>query len=66
MDKKEFERKIKKIVSREGFACVYLVGDSVLYVTNVKLNSLFEGHIRLYMNGETIGHIPLKSIKKVS
>ena len=64
MDKKEFEKKVKK-ASLNGEASIFLElkgGDGVLVVSSSSVSK--NGDVFLF-NESSMGHIPLKSIKGV-
>ena len=58
---KEFEEK------KDNITIIYvcLKDGSTLLITEYKFSYEFVGHISIYFKGYYIGHIPLKSIKRL-
>ena len=77
MDKKEFVKRWKeaflyytkyKSMSKSTYSCciyIELNDRSVMYTTRFVMSKDFSGHIKLFLNKEVIGHIPISSIKEV-
>ena len=65
MQLKKFIREFKEKKENLGVTYVYLKDGSTLFVSEYKFSHCFDGQILIYFEEHYIGHISLKSIKRL-